>query len=410
MVIKKKKLLLFLFSLIPIFYQFFNLEAFQTNFVSYLPLILLVLVGLPLTDLKKLVRGNWMIILPVFINFILIPLISFNLGNFDLSTEVLNICLQILLLLVILIIVSVVKDTDTLLSLLKITLISNSIILTIAIVSNFNEVTNINNYMWIVYERLDRAVYGFGHSNTAASFIFIELILLILVYLLYKKKILLLPILFFIPPLVATGSRTAIIGLMIFITVYIIFRFIGKFNVNIKLLLLAFVSILLFLSILNFNWDFLWESSSGRDVRFIYNINYLLENNLFWFGIGPINNTSISSLVPQIYTIDNWYLNNTILYGIFGTISFLVTAVWIVYKYLKHTFYVRNTQIVVWGLSFLISFLIYSFFETFLYTPGVLASIIFWIFILAIIKNKDEINDMNILNKKKKGKRYRLTW
>lgn len=405
---KKKTIILFLFGLLPIFYQFFNLSIFETKYVAYIPLILILFIGLPIINTSNFIQDKFIIVAPVIFNFIVIPFISFNFGNFSAIIELLNIFLHIVMLLVIIILVSIIDSKESLLSFLKIILVSNSIILTTTIIINFYQVTKVDNYLWFVSERLDRAVFGFTHANTAASYIFLELILLIFALIYYKKKIFILPLLFFVPPLFATGSRTAVISFGIFLIVYVSATFLNRFPLYIRYALSSLIFVFVILVFFNFDWGLLWESSSGRDTRFLYDLHYLYAHDLIWFGIGPINNTSIPIVAPQLYTIDNWYINNTILYGVFGTSSFIIVAFVLLARYLKQTLATKATKVASWGLAFLISFMIYSFFETFLYTPGILCSVIFWVLILAIYKNRDLFSEYNYTNNNKK--KYKLTW
>ncbi|WP_033541956.1 O-antigen ligase family protein [Planococcus sp. CAU13] len=386
--IKSKELIYLLFSLIFVFYQLFSLKELNMEFIRYLPLLLLVIVGLFFIMKKRTMvfqRSMLLIIIPVVSNFLILPFFSFNIGNYNLLIEVTNIILQIIFLLGILIVISYVNTLEDFYKLVRYSLISHSVILTICIFLNFNQVLNPDNYIWLSSIRLDRADYGFYHPNTAGIFLITEILLLTIYYIYTNKIRIIFFALFYLLCLIPTGNRTAILCLILFFSVFFFIKLVNLFDKKVRVFYLLIILSSMFLILVYFDWDYIWENSSDRDYYFVKNFEYMMDQNLFWFGVGPINQTSLHVVNSDILITDNWYLANFILYGIFGTAVFIVTLFLIIKRYFNYTFFNKGNNLLIWGLSFTIIFIFYNLFETILYIPGVTISMVFWVYVLSIL-------------------------
>ncbi|PAK49088.1 hypothetical protein CHH47_14280 [Priestia megaterium] len=387
---EKYKVILLLFSLLPMFYQFFSLENYFINVLRYTPLFLIIVtVGIFRPFSLKVNKESLLLIIPVTLNYLVVPLISFNIGNYDVKLELFNIFLYLISLVAIVMVVSYVENVNTFLKLVKYTLVTNSLVLTVVIIINFKQLLDARNYMWLVSERAERASYGFIHPNTAGVFLFTELVLLLLCLIIYKKKRLIIPVIFYFICLLATGSRTALICIVIMLGIYYVVKFLNKINNKLQVVVASSIFILIFVFLIDYNWGGFWANTSKRDYYYMHNIKYLLDSGYILFGIGPVNNTSMSLANPNILITDNWYLGNTILYGVIGTLIFISFLGAIFAKFINiinSNDRSKKKLITLWGVSLLVSFCVYSFFETILYVPGISLSIIFWTLILSIIK------------------------
>lgn len=209
-----KKIIMFLFFITPVFYQISSLSSFNIEYFQYIPIFLIIILGIPHI---KLERNMFIIIVPVLLNYVLIPFFSFNIGKTNIVIEVSNIILYVSMLVLIIIVTTLINNLDEFIKLLRGIIVGNSIIITIYILMNLSSLLDLNNYLWIVSERASRADYGFVHPNSVATFIFLQILLITMLYLFSKRKINFLIIIFYTLSLLATGSRTAVISLTIFL-------------------------------------------------------------------------------------------------------------------------------------------------------------------------------------------------
>jgi hypothetical protein len=292
-------------------------------------------------------------------------------------------------------------------------LYGNSIVLTIMILLNINRVFNPSYYYWILAgTRSDRLDFGFFHPNTVAMYLYIQIILLFFMYLLVKNMKYIFISVIYLLSLFPTGSRTGVYCTLITLTLFILFSLIGKLDKKIKIVMIPLLFPMIIYGLSKINWSSIWTDSSGRDVHFSHNLNYLKESNNFLFGIGPVNITNIQSYNSLIQITDNWYLINTIMFGVISTVLFCVFIVWVLIKQINILFNNIYPGIISLGISFLIGMLIYSLFENVLYNPGVILSCVFWPIVLSIlninIKSDNSMIGIENIKPRRRSKRYRL--
>lgn len=384
-----EKILFMLVSAIPIFYQISHFEfGIGIPYIQYIPILIICL--LPIIFKKSLLiflsLQAKFLMLAVFLNYLLIPLISFNVGSTNPILELSNIILNFVFLFSIIIIASRVNRVDIFENYMRYFLIGNSIVLTLGIILNFSDLFNVNNYSWLFNDTRDsRAYFSFGHPNFAGIFLLIEILLLLYLFIKIKSKYLLFLLLFYLFALLATGSRTSFYGLIIFCVMYMYFFICYKTSKKLRLLIINMSIWLLIVYFgLIYDWKELLSDSSGRDTLLIHNLNELVKDGNLLTGIGPINYTSIAVFYPNYQMSDNWYVTNTMLYGVFGTISFVfVTLISIIYLFLIHS-NSKNYKELNFVKSLTICILIISFFENLLYIPGVIVSFFFWLTALSV--------------------------
>ncbi len=376
------KINLFLILIIPITSQL-STTYLNLGSIIYIPYILIIITSLfyKKNNLKNTKNYNLVsIILTVItLSFIISPIVSFNIFKYDPIKNIMYIMLFLIFILTIFIVsINFINNYN---DFLKFSLIGNSIILIYNLIFNIKELNYINFQTILTENRGDRASFGFVHPNIAAMFIIIEMILIYLFFIKEKKKC-------FIPYinisilcifLIATGSRTANIVVVIFSIFSIYNKLIKRLNVYIRLIMfLIMISIALILLTYKFDLNSILQNSSGRDIAFSINIVSIKTYGNILTGISPQSIENLSKYIFLDYA-DNWYLVQLIQFGFIGLIIFFISIIFMIYIFIKN-----NNKVC---LNLLICLLIYSFAERVLFVPGVLLSFIIWcIFLINLCK------------------------
>lgn len=207
-------------------------------------------------------------------------------------------------------------------------------------------------YQFFIYdfltEKIDVKVFvSLGNRNYAVIPFTIMLILSIANYIIYNKKILLLPISIFYTIFLISLTRGAWISFLFSLLIIIILlrKMRYKFsNKNIKVLIVIFILIFFIVNILS-NWIVIKRALNSLDP----NLNYVSSDRInTWIkGIKLLNNfkrifIGISPSVFQMYNIKytnlhNQYVECLVSIGIFGLIGFILLIVSINYYAYKIT-------------------------------------------------------------------------
>lgn len=376
--IKYKYLEILIASMIPLVFQVQLYFSFPSLFM-YAPYILItVLLCIRKNILSyKIPKGSSIVSIILILSYIVIPFAFFTINFYNFSQNLIYTFLYILMINA-LIIVSNGITWDQYNDLMKKTLFFNSVILIFAIVTNINQVNSVNIISVFTGERLNRAAYKLGHPNFAAMFIAMEIVLMYIVF--YKnryKKTFFCGCIFFIIFLLSTGSRTAFFSLIVFFVTELLIsiynnKYLDKYLKN----SIFFISLIFILFIIFRNnvIEHLISNSSGRQDSVIHNIAVLIKNKKIISGYGPVQITNLGDAIPELTISDNWYVTQTIRYGIIGLILVL-SCVFIILKKGIKNLNRKNTYVI----SLIAMILFYSSAENALLVPGVIISWICWI-------------------------------
>lgn len=223
-----------------------------------------------------------------------------------------------------------------------------------------------------------RASFGFWHPNAAGYMFATEIILLSftlsLEERLYKKIIEIFLIIVFCVSMLASGSRTAAVTVMVFFSIKIALKYTRAFTrARVIVLSLIFIVFSAYF-ITNNGLNNLIEASSGRNLAVGNVLQHLKRENKLIFGYGA---TRISEGGIGI-TIDNWYLNMLAYYGIFGLICMLGGVLLLVVNLYKIIRLIPNESVKENIISFIIMFFLYGLCENVIYVPGVTLCGVFW--------------------------------
>lgn len=375
----QNKLSLFFIMVIPFWYQLSAIISLGS--LLYLPYILIILSVLINFKCYKFNKKLLHLLIVLIIAYIIVPLI-FYLINKSSFINISYLILQIIFIFALFLSGNIINDGNFY-GVIKGLLISNSLILFFNIVANIDEI-NMTHILSIFSEtRINRASFSFPHPNMAAIYIFIEIILF---YIYSRKKLKVINLIFIIIGLLclllATGSRTAIISIILFFILEIIKVILYKFEFlsRISIFFLVILPIFLF-SILCFDFKEIISNTSGRDYYLSYNIAYLIQTNKILYGIGIIPLTEISVYMPQLMITDNWYVSHIICYGFYSLLILIYAIIYLFYK-LKKNLDAGNYYI----LFLLIVLLFYCTAENVFFVPGVLMSFIFWLLFIYTVK------------------------
>lgn len=367
------KLTTILISIIPLLYQIV-LGLDIISYLMYVPYILVIMLFLLFSKRFNISKNVLLVSLVLIITYLFLPFLFFTIGNYEFIKSL----TYIVLYLIFIISLTLLTQCINLQKVLNGMFISNSLGLIYFIGVNLHEINNLTIISFFTGDRINRASYGLGHPNTAAMFIFIEILL---IYILFikgsnKKKIGVFLCIGLMIPLISTGSRTAILSLFMFFILEI-YLYINSILVNKKikylfLLMIFFTVILIF--VYKFDISNLIVNSSGRNIAINNNIKYLIENKLIFTGIGPIPISELVTKVPMLTITDTWYITHMICYGLLGLILIMLVIVYIFINLIRNSSF-KNSH----TLSLLIVLLFYSCAENVLFVPGTILSVISWI-------------------------------
>lgn len=384
--ITTKKLMLIVIGIIPVIYQIVNSLGLNSNFI-YLGLVLINLLFLLKLNSNVSFNKNVVFVsLNFIIAYIMLPMVFNTIGNINLINSLLYLGLFLLFITSLTIITVFFKKKDFIYILIS-CLIGNSLFLIYTIISNINQITSRNILSVLDGNRKSRADFAFGHPNTAAMFIFVEIILLYLVFIKFfnKKHLGSALIIMFILPMLATSSRTALYGLLLFFILEILRKIFFKLEIR-KRILSFYIIIppILILILDKFNLTFFLSSSSGRNNSVEYNLRYIIDSNRLLTGFGPTPVSSISRTLP-IKISDTWYITHILSFGLISLIIISINMIYLLILFINKSNY-KNGYVV----SLIIVLLFYSGAENVLFVPGTIFSWVFWMLIYLELKFIEE--------------------
>ena len=209
-----EKLIFISIFLIPFTNQLSNVYP-QFNFLLYVPYLTINLLFILLKRKLNVNPFMQVVFILLFVTYIITPILGLTIFKYDPLNNLFYISLYVIFIFSILVVVSFINKQNYQ-SVILALLLGNSVLLIINIIVNISDI-NLVNLKWLFGEdRESRAYFGFAHPNTAGMYIFIEILLLSL-WRKYNNKIIFLFNIFLFFILVLTGSRTAILALVLFI-------------------------------------------------------------------------------------------------------------------------------------------------------------------------------------------------
>lgn len=382
-----EKIILILIAMIPITYQIVGLKDGNYNYIQYIPMLFLN-IALMVYFYKrkvKLIKESLIVFLMLCMAVLIVPFVMSIISKTLFMENILYTMFYANFIVMILLLTNYMaggKFKSTIGSLL----VGNTIVLLINILKNRNDISidkciaNISNILKFVDQK-EILYLGFNHPNLVSMFIIIEMLLLYE----YKKTVINIKIricfdliiILWIIPLLATGSRTAIVCSVIFFIVKVFFWFFLKIKTCWKIAIITIVIMLLciILGNINFTKINLTESMSGRMTDVTSLFSYLNENKKLITGIGPTNSTLNYVHTWGIEgTPDNGYLAIIAQYGIIGFVLIMSALVYIFYI----NFNKKNST----NCGLIITFLIYSCVENVLFISRVWMCVLIWLFIV----------------------------
>ncbi|QAY66764.1 hypothetical protein [Paenibacillus protaetiae] len=382
-VLTTDNLLLFSIALIPFSNQFVNMRGILT-FFQYLPFIIIIFIFL-LSKKKIYSNMNLKIIFFLFASaFTISPILGLTIFKYDPIGNLFYIILFLIFIAAIYILVSYVNMYNFK-NVFNMILIGNSILLLYNLATHIFEI-QVEDYLWILNRiRENRPSFGYSHPNTAGMYLFLEIILLSFGYKLNLKFKAVYPaiIIIMLVFLLATGSRTAVLSTLLFFILALYSRIISYVNIRLRVaILFSIISPIIFIYLLQFNYNDFFNSTSGRSSSIVQNIDILSQNNGLIFGIAPINVSKLRYVIDGLTFSDNWYVTNVIQFGLIGIIIFICN-IFIIFVFLMKQ-KITGSMILLWVLLF------YSGAENVMFIPGVLISWVVWTLILTSIKIRME--------------------
>ncbi|GFN29858.1 hypothetical protein [Paenibacillus xylaniclasticus] len=379
--LSKSKVMLVLLACVPFFNQLVNMIP-GLSYVQYVPYILMVaafLLDRAPIDMSR--EGKVILFLLVGV-YTISPIIGQTIYKYDPIKNLVYILLFMIFILSLSTAVSYIKY-ENYKTVLKTILLGNSILLIMNLLTNMNEI-NIDNYSWILAgERNSRANFGFSHPNTAGMFLFLEIILIYYVNKLGCGRWYVWTVLIglLLPFLLATGSRTAVIGTILFFLLSLYSSVLSKANPLIQLAVFFGVIVPGFIVMLyQFNLEAFFNEASGRNSNLVHNLNILKEHDAVVFGIAPVNVSDLKTMIDGLTFSDNWYVTHLIQFGLVGMALFVFSLFMVLFVSIRQ----KRLGIV----TLLIILLFYSGAENVMFIPGVLISWVMWILIFTKLKIK----------------------
>lgn len=368
--------------IIPLFFHIYD-QGYAFNYFQYIPFILIIIIYLFDDKKRTLNRNNKILYLKLLSLYLILPFLTFNIGQVNMISGISYILLNLIYISSILII-SMYSNKENFMLMLKKFIIGNSIGLIFALLTHLNQI-NMNNLSWILGgARISRADFGMSHPNFAGAFLFANIIALYLYnkFSKEKNKTIYFLIVFFNIMLVFTGSRTAIMIQILFYFLDQLLYALRKINKYLRQSIYFLLGIFILLSLIyNINIDIGIDLNSIED-RFsnlIWNLKLLESKNRILIGIGPINIRSLVQYLDGMKVSDNWYITTIVTHGLIG----LIIMIRIIISTMKNI--IKNKNITM-GIFF-ICICIYALFENVLFVPGVLLSFFTWFIVFLSLKN-----------------------
>lgn len=256
-------------------------------------------------------------------------------------------------------------------------LLSNSIVLLFQILINISQINQFTIMRMFDSSIEIRAYFGFRHPNFAAMFLVSEIVLLYICLGKTNRKawrgFYCITIAACFIPILATGSRTALIAVLFFLVSELIFKSekILKGYTKYVYVLLLVVGCTLVITLCG---DYIVNNSSGRLNMFAKNFSLLNSASKILFGLGGGSTSSISS-IKGIRFSDNWFVTCIVRYGVLGLLFMTVLLFMIIRSLFKNPYADK------YAISLLFTLIIYSMGENMLFTAGVSLSFLLWVIV-----------------------------
>jgi len=242
----------------------------------------------------------------------------------------------------------------------------------------------VHNEYYAIDGRL-RNTFGFKNVNAFSIFVYSLSMLLFLLINNTKKRYLLMITLFVYVIYSFTDTRSLLYGVIIYLVAIFFLNFvfkiknINKYNIFIKISTYIIIMIPIILSLMS---SIILRSFPYLDVltsyRISINSNYIESNSVlnFLFGGSLIND------------IDNGFL--VIIFSI--GLPFFIFSMYIMMKSISRLIDYKNSKYI----SFLVSFIYFSAFESLIIRPEMSIAICFWVLIYKVYKAENDTNDLSI--------------
>lgn len=385
----KKNMIIGISMLTPFLNQVSN-SIVNLKYLIYLPFFLVIILYYFRKDTNNIHSRSPkntpvnIIIILLILSYTISPIVGLTIFKYAPLENIIYIILFILFIINLGIYSKIIDSNSKYKYFLKIILLGNSIVLIPKLITNMDQLQMIDFSTILTADRSIRANFELSHPNTASMYILIEMLLIYLIYVRNNKVNIfsIVSIIILLPFLIATGSRTANISMVLFIVLEIYSKFISSFSKYVRVMIsIVFITIVFLVIIYKFDFSNLLNNMSGRDRSFINNINAIEVYGNYIFGISP---TSINTLneICMLDFADNWYIVQFIQFGGIGILLFFITLFIFIYKFIQNRDYL--------SINLLIVILIYSSAERVLFVPGVTLS---WIvFTLLFIHIKNNVN------------------
>lgn len=324
--------------------------------------------------------------------FVLVPIFTFNVGNFNFLNNSKNIFYTSLFLVSIFMVSNLINTKKDYIRLVKAIFLGNSLYILPMLIINLNDLFNLNHYLWLFGdERLERATYGLRHPNFSGMIFLVEFycLVILIIYSKSKKKVLYLMmslIVCFIA-IISTGNRAAFFAVIISLIIVSLYYLISLFPKIIKYFL---ITIIILVTTNYFIWIFSWNEFYNNSLSLIERFNTInslinlipLYGN-YITGIAPINQIDLDSNFLFLRT-DNWYIQNIALYGLLAVIIFLCWIIFFATSVIRQ----QDSKNSFIRLSILFSALIYALMENSLISYGYSWSLFTWIILLSTFEKE----------------------
>lgn len=283
---------------------------------------------------------------------------------------------------------------------IRITYLIISIFICIIYIFNFDNFQGVKQIS-MVFSNTDRYrnSYGLSHPNDTGLICYLALLLSVYLYKCSSyKKIVFRTLMFGLDTvifivLISTASRTAITSIVLFLIVFCFMKIKSKFNIDSSLDVFAKYIMIFFGAIFSIK---IYISSQGIDftefiaqtnriANYTINIPILFMNHKELFGMGYFN--AIAEQYGGTPYLDNWYLYMFLTTGIIGLILSILLIIKVYLSISKNN---EKSLIEIFTISYFVSQLYYSLFETQFFRAQFLNTFIFWIFIFITILYKKQ--------------------
>jgi len=326
----------------------------------------------------------------LFLIWIIIMLLSLYRTNYSISGSLLVISYVLMFLLCFVLFPNLPNSKDVYLWFQIVFFWSILIALTVSVLLSESN----SGSFYIVGNRV-RYQAIFTKPNYLALFSFNGFMASIVAFILSNRKGYLFPIPFYLILIYLSGTRTAsfliVMFLIILLYLSIYSRIGGKLNK-----MFSHVFLLLFLGFIAIGLIYAINYSSFISVS---SLNRLSSNRLIIWAkiVSSMNNYDLifghglGSEHLSALSYDNYYINIFVQTGLFGLLLLLLFISYFIHWFWKKLEYYSSSIIFLVQFSVFITFLLYSFFESILFSLGNIVSIYIWINVGFLINNEKRI-------------------